>query len=189
MYNTDPSYGNKKKGDLTSWGYDQKNPALTPTPKYTFDDKKQVGGNQSDNTNKLDRSSRSGEDRTIDNRVEIVPEHPVGNLQITYDQFKDANGNPVVSDIEVGTVDPQGNETPLSNQNFNADGSISVDFSLKEGEILYFRESVPKGAVTGGNLVLHATKTPTPQQNQQNQQKSFKLWWYSRSTTKQQSTE
>lgn len=153
IYNPTSRYGEKRKrGDPTGWGFGQEFPSLVGEPtNRTYE------AGQSSQENPLTRQSWQGEDRTLEGRVQLIPEHNDGRLTLSFEPGTDEKGKPVNGTFELGVIDAEGKEHSLASTTSNKPGSISIDFRLKEGESLYQR-STDLGA--GGSLRTSATIAP-----------------------------
>jgi len=143
------SYDQGKKSSSTGLGFEQKFNPLDGQ----FDNKLRFAG-QEIIENPLDRDSRSGEDRILDNRKDLIPTYKVGTITMNFEPATDNSGNPVESTYEMGVLNTEGKETPLVKTTSDKPGSMSADFKLNEGEKLYEKS-------TGGSTNTGATTTIT----------------------------
>ncbi|MCX6272779.1 MAG: hypothetical protein NTU44_16495 [Bacteroidetes bacterium] len=76
-----------------------------------------------------------------------------------FEPGKDENGNYKTGTYEIGIIDRVGNEIKMISRTTNEPGSISTDFNLKNGEMIYTKEP------TGNSRISATKKLPTDNNN------------------------
>ena len=94
---------------------------------------------ESDNSNPLERDTRFGEDRSIDDRVDFNPKFNEGEFEVTFDTELDDEGNTKEATIQIGKIDKDGNEVILQETTTNEPGTVKAKFKLEKGEKLFQR--------------------------------------------------
>ncbi|GIV45066.1 MAG: hypothetical protein KatS3mg035_2189 [Bacteroidia bacterium] len=107
-----------------------------------------TGKNPLDNSNPIDRDSRYGEDRTIENRTDLLLKFNEGELIVTFEPEVDEEGNFKEVTLEIGKIDKNGREVILRKIKTNKPGTVKVEFKLEKGEKLFKRIENAKGTTT-----------------------------------------
>jgi len=131
-----------KHNTLTS----QRNPN-PPIAGSSYDGVRETGS-ENETPNGLERTTPP-RDNANGTPVEFKPKKKEGVMVVEFDPGVDEDGNPVEKTIEIGTMDKDGNKTPLNTTTSDQPSKLESDYKLKKGETLYKIESYNKEPVNG----------------------------------------
>ncbi len=148
--------GNKKPvGKLTWYKFEQTHNPLTPQPENQRTTRVITQTVPNPLTTESITETANG------TTVIFTPETPQGTLGISFEQAADESGNPISVTVEIGVIDESGNIRDRRTITTSAAGSLSIEYSLSEGEKLYDSYSFSQPVPGGSGLSTVTTSTTT----------------------------